>query len=218
MKHIRYFLIAFLLWAAMLTAPACVVSGCTDSVEETKITTIDPLTNKKTIAERKVSTTSLCGDPKDITSESMSSDGSTVVVGGTSLIGVITSGGLKWLYIIGGVAIIGGIVIGVWAGQWLIGMAVSLGGGAVIGAGVMADQFPWVYLVFGVVAFAGVCLIVYQSVWGSKRDKAVTDIVAGNERFKDLATPNEISKFKTSQIKSQRKSTNKIINKKRGKR
>ena len=90
------------------------------------------------------------------------------------------------LVLMGGLAVLAGIVLIVWAKRFALGVAVAVGGGVLVAAGILFESYPWIVLVVAFLAL-GVGIWWLLDARAAKRAKvALTAVVAGVE---DAGTP-----------------------------
>lgn len=79
------------------------------------------------------------------------------------------------LFVFGGIMVAVGCVL-MFFGMWYLGMGVSIGGGALIGCGILINEFPWVILIVIGVGILAAGYYIYtevkkKKVLGENRDK-----------------------------------------------
>lgn len=96
---------------------------------------------------------------------------------------LVSSSGISILMIVGALLIVAGIVVWIWLKQATIGLALVVSGVVLIGVSVVADKYPWVFALAGVVVLAVIVVILYQSYKAKKSTDAGTAAIKGIDQL-----------------------------------
>lgn len=96
-------------------------------------------------------------------------------------VSAITSG-YNWLLILGGILMAGGVAVIIWLPtQKSIGLAAATAGLTMIVTSVVASQYPWVFLILGVVVLGALGFWLYTTYKNNLTTKTLTTVVKGVE-------------------------------------